>query len=301
MLVPLAGSPGASGASPATMPCPELWYALFARIVWPPSATLMPLSAFSFVVLPWISAPPIGPSVSGSNAPPSTPMPAPPVRFATLFSTLMLRPLPISKPVWSESDPLLPSIVTSFELLCSTPLGLKRRSESLTRVLFALLRTTPPSDSWWATMLMTFVPSESWTMTPASPLRYMTTSWTVLSFAPMSMPTPASPVSRISPPLIVLPDEPRIRTPPSESRFGSSGIPTIRLFSNQLLSENSMSTASPRLPKMSLLDDPSPRSCPRAARRRARSSGSCCSGPCCRCARRRRRRARRPTSRSARR
>ena len=59
----------------------------------------------------------------------------------------MLRPFPISKPVWSESDPSLPSIVTLFELLCSTPLGLKRRSLFLTSVSFALERTTPPSDS----------------------------------------------------------------------------------------------------------------------------------------------------------
>ena len=123
MFVPVNGSPGSSGFSPISMPKPALLWAVLFLTLWPPSATAMPFSGFSLAVLPSIRAPPTGrPLVS--KIPLSIEMPAPPVRLATLFLTIMFAPFPSSKPVCSELEALLSSTRTLFDSPASTPFGL---------------------------------------------------------------------------------------------------------------------------------------------------------------------------------
>ena len=140
---------------------------------------------------------PIGVTPSGANSPPSSEMPELPVRLAVLPRTTMFRPLPRAKPACDESLASLFSISRSSESADSMPLGLNRRSLPRMTVPSAPLSTTPPSDSWCSVLVRIWLPAESWTYTPASPLRYIVLDSMRLSSEPAVRRRPASPVSRM--------------------------------------------------------------------------------------------------------
>lgn len=90
-------------------------------------------------------------------------------------------------------------------------------------------------------------------ITPASPLRYIATPWTMLWFEPALITMPASPVSRIEPPEKTFCEAPSSSTPPSLSSKGSLGMPWMVLFSSRWPLEYWMKICSPRLPPIVLL------------------------------------------------